>query len=625
MRPSRGYGSASYTQDDLRLALKEVRKGKVGTRRAAMLYGIPRSTIRNHLNRHSFLCEDEDASSQEDVKSGVKQGSKARADGAVSDDTQEEDIDESDPVIKLRSFLRNRNTTDKTPPADLESSLSEQLIKELVSSCSRFSKAKTFDIEDLKRESLTTSNGTNGDVKREDEASDFTLPVNIFHVLIQRHLESEKKRILDKRNDASPLKPALRQPASQVNVDLKVPLYKPMNVSTDTQDSDVNNSISSWIKPDPDAASIDWKYQVDNVSDSRSSSPFSEKRYSSSQDANSMNKRPKRGRYRCYDRDALMQAVGAVQRGEMTVTRAGNVYGVPHSTLEYKVKERHLKRSPKKQQAQKSSKPAEEPRPESLPQPSPTFSPLSMYDTTHISPFAMATRPFESFAERLRAMSEKQAMQNSYGYLLKQSLEATPAGGVAMQDLGQTQSSSSSRSRRQAPASSMKDLYPTAEDQMSLMNNPLNNPLLLGKQQWVWALHPAAAAAYQHTYKEALQQQQQLLYGMHQDKGASAAVAAAAAAASGVGNASVSDAINRLVEAHIYDSLYGNSSKSESESASTSSSKPSASGSASKPSTSSNGHASKRLAESDEEKDGDEEKEESRGKKPRTTEESDES
>lgn len=63
--------------------------------------------------------------------------------------------------------------------------------------------------------------------------------------------------------------------------------------------------------------------------------------------------RPKRGKYRNYDRDSLIEAVRAVQRGEMSVHRAGSHFGVPHSTLEYKVKERHLmrprKREPKPQ------------------------------------------------------------------------------------------------------------------------------------------------------------------------------------------------------------------------------------------------------------------------------------
>jgi len=58
--------------------------------------------------------------------------------------------------------------------------------------------------------------------------------------------------------------------------------------------------------------------------------------------------RPKRGKYRNYDRDSLIEAVRAVQRGEMSVHRAGSYYGVPHSTLEYKVKERHLMRPRKR-------------------------------------------------------------------------------------------------------------------------------------------------------------------------------------------------------------------------------------------------------------------------------------
>jgi hypothetical protein len=57
--------------------------------------------------------------------------------------------------------------------------------------------------------------------------------------------------------------------------------------------------------------------------------------------------RPKRGQYRKYNRQLLMEAVRAVQQGDMSVHRAGSFYGVPHSTLEYKVKERHLLRQRK--------------------------------------------------------------------------------------------------------------------------------------------------------------------------------------------------------------------------------------------------------------------------------------
>uniref|UniRef100_A0A915CX65 HTH psq-type domain-containing protein n=1 Tax=Ditylenchus dipsaci TaxID=166011 RepID=A0A915CX65_9BILA len=54
--------------------------------------------------------------------------------------------------------------------------------------------------------------------------------------------------------------------------------------------------------------------------------------------------RPKRGQYRKYDKGALEKAVASVRSGEMSVHRAGSFYGVPHSTLEYKVKERNLLR-----------------------------------------------------------------------------------------------------------------------------------------------------------------------------------------------------------------------------------------------------------------------------------------
>lgn len=89
-----------------------------------------------------------------------------------------------------------------------------------------------------------------------------------------------------------------------------------------------------------------------NVDDKNKTSSTSGK---ASSNSTGKGTRPKRGKYRNYDRDSLVEAVRAVQRGEMSVHRAGSYYGVPHSTLEYKVKERHLmrprKREPKQQQS----------------------------------------------------------------------------------------------------------------------------------------------------------------------------------------------------------------------------------------------------------------------------------
>ncbi|KAM9398331.1 ligand-dependent nuclear receptor corepressor-like protein [Salvelinus alpinus] len=60
--------------------------------------------------------------------------------------------------------------------------------------------------------------------------------------------------------------------------------------------------------------------------------------------------RKKRGRYRQYDHDLLEEAITMVMGGRMSVSKAQVVYGIPHSTLEYKVKERNgtLKVPPKR-------------------------------------------------------------------------------------------------------------------------------------------------------------------------------------------------------------------------------------------------------------------------------------
>ncbi|XP_076598533.1 ligand-dependent corepressor isoform X2 [Chaetodon auriga] len=64
------------------------------------------------------------------------------------------------------------------------------------------------------------------------------------------------------------------------------------------------------------------------------------------------NKQPrkKRGRYRQYNTELLEEAILVVMGGKMSVSKAQSIYGIPHSTLEYKVKERMgtLKHPPKK-------------------------------------------------------------------------------------------------------------------------------------------------------------------------------------------------------------------------------------------------------------------------------------
>ncbi|CAG6017224.1 unnamed protein product [Menidia menidia] len=74
--------------------------------------------------------------------------------------------------------------------------------------------------------------------------------------------------------------------------------------------------------------------------------------YSVDSESDPGNKQPrkKRGRYRQYNTELLEEAIVVVMGGKMSVSKAQSVYGIPHSTLEYKVKERlgTLKHPPKK-------------------------------------------------------------------------------------------------------------------------------------------------------------------------------------------------------------------------------------------------------------------------------------
>lgn len=103
-----------------------------------------------------------------------------------------------------------------------------------------------------------------------------------------------------------------------------------------------------YTPPQPPPAAHQQSSGCHSKSSSSSSSANQDKNNKGAQQQGGKGTRPKRGKYRNYDRDSLVEAVRAVQRGEMSVHRAGSYYGVPHSTLEYKVKERHLMRPRKR-------------------------------------------------------------------------------------------------------------------------------------------------------------------------------------------------------------------------------------------------------------------------------------
>uniref|UniRef100_A0A914Z2D2 HTH psq-type domain-containing protein n=1 Tax=Panagrolaimus superbus TaxID=310955 RepID=A0A914Z2D2_9BILA len=117
-------------------------------------------------------------------------------------------------------------------------------------------------------------------------------------------------------------------------------------------------SLGSSLTPFTDLFKQYVDKQIENGnSKETSASPPTE---NSSDEMEKQRPRQKRGQYRKYDKGALEKAVLSVRKGEMSVHRAGSFYGVPHSTLEYKVKERNLLRSKRRLNGEKKVAPDDE-------------------------------------------------------------------------------------------------------------------------------------------------------------------------------------------------------------------------------------------------------------------------
>uniref|UniRef100_A0AAU7VFP3 Ecdysone inducible protein 93F n=1 Tax=Chilo suppressalis TaxID=168631 RepID=A0AAU7VFP3_CHISP len=271
----------AYTDDELQSALRDIQSGKLGTRRAAVVYGIPRSTLRNKVNKFGLSTEQHDSE--------------------VDSDTERP---ESPPsvILKIPTF---------PPPDD----------------------------------------------KSPSPATPVTTPV-------------------------TPITPIIPPPQPPLNPSAHLPAFfadPPTNQHLFTSINDVIvRSISQKFQqlPDrpPQPSDLQYMRAPDRHVSVIKTPPDNQRNYQMPSNSKATNNgqpatggkgtRPKRGKYRNYDRDSLVEAVKAVQRGEMSVHRAGSYYGVPHSTLEYKVKERHLMRPRKRE-----PKPQQDPKPPPKPQP----------------------------------------------------------------------------------------------------------------------------------------------------------------------------------------------------------------------------------------------------------------
>uniref|UniRef100_T1IIW1 HTH psq-type domain-containing protein n=1 Tax=Strigamia maritima TaxID=126957 RepID=T1IIW1_STRMM len=394
----------SYTEDELQAALRDIQSGKLGTRRAAVIYGIPRSTLRNKVYK---MALERDANGAPSIRvsdrSRKESHGASRANGAL-DCSASASASES-----LRQLLRNRMADKST---EVNAKVGEGEGEGDKAKASQQDYGQTLgplltqvlaNVHELALSKFRSGSAISSAMNASSN-DDLCLPLlpDLIRRLVEERFEEERETMnaSSKKNKCNTRNEEQTNSSNTSNVILKIPSYKPMknvNEGTPTSSNSSNSSNGNGSSGASHtnsgnhtagkgigvslreiiAKSISQRAAAANrSSDNEKLTPMAELLNGSSDSSNQeeppskrwknppQNKnsnsnttqgakaekrtRPKRGRYRNYDRDNLAEAVRAVQRGEMSVHRAGSYYGVPHSTLEYKVKERHLLRPRKR-------------------------------------------------------------------------------------------------------------------------------------------------------------------------------------------------------------------------------------------------------------------------------------
>ncbi|XP_071050001.1 mushroom body large-type Kenyon cell-specific protein 1 isoform X2 [Onthophagus taurus] len=399
-------GRRTYTEDELQAALRDIQSGKLGTRRAAVIYGIPRSTLRNKV--YKLALERERESHLNPVTLKLDEDDPMDEDKDLSGAEEEKEVEKAlkGPLISIEDILRlsNLNSTealqrnvgpylqnllqqgvgggggggvDPKPQIDPDPILREVLRKIVVEEKLRPHHHNNGDSEKLTRPSPSNSAGLRQEKRSESDMETEEVPSNV--ILKIPSFKPTTTPIALPKNGCD----IIKNPMEHVGAVISPPVTSNESASPPIQPKmslkDVKDAIAKSIcgkfhqSPDPrfPIPDLDIKrgftpplgglpiiqkppqaeipprpsYQPPPV---QSSKPPNTTANTAAAAAGGKGTRPKRGKYRNYDRDSLVEAVRAVQRGEMSVHRAGSYYGVPHSTLEYKVKERHLMRPRKR-------------------------------------------------------------------------------------------------------------------------------------------------------------------------------------------------------------------------------------------------------------------------------------
>ncbi|KAK8394729.1 hypothetical protein O3P69_005899 [Scylla paramamosain] len=370
----------SYTEEELQAALRDIQSGKLGTRRAAVIYGIPRSTLRNKVyklamerDRNKKLVEQSSDAMQTDAPNFSQRyngRSSAGGGGGVSDEEAKaspesiKSLLQSKMVEKLEEITRKSGGVSDSRPA-VEAALKHlldnipklalnkdnvQASTEVLNSISFIPQLNDFVkkiAEDRYNEELQRSKlRLNGSVEihaingLKNDQCDLSVPS--YSPSCNGLLKAESDTTASDSNHSSqPLISSLSSPNLKEMIAQMIGQKLGCEVPTGKDTPAASNS--QLLPPTSSARELQGKTGADKQDQVK-------KTQVSSTTTGGKGSRPKRGKYRNYDRDNLLKAVQAVQSGEMSVHRAGSFYGVPHSTLEYKVKERHLSRGKNKKE-----------------------------------------------------------------------------------------------------------------------------------------------------------------------------------------------------------------------------------------------------------------------------------
>lgn len=416
-------GRRTYTEDELQAALRDIQSGKLGTRRAAVIYGIPRSTLRNKVYKLALERERESHLSTSAIK--LDDEEMMDEDKELSGAEEEKEVEKAldGPLITMEDILRFSNLDN---PEALRS-----LAQRFREGQETWSGLEHSSIGPYIQNLLFSSGNLLAAHKVAETEINPLLPEVIKRMIVQEQLlkEQQKSQLNNGDNERlarpspsnsvimktekSKSESDMETEESSSNVILKIPSFKPTTskngcdlfrgaaetssivsppVTSDSSSPPILPGKGMTLKDVKDviAQSISQKFQqsleparrpiiemdykrggftpplggisvIKNQQElNRPFQPQQQQQQQQSQVQQSQQQkqqsgttggkgtRPKRGKYRNYDRDSLVEAVRAVQRGEMSVHRAGSYYGVPHSTLEYKVKERHLMRPRKR-------------------------------------------------------------------------------------------------------------------------------------------------------------------------------------------------------------------------------------------------------------------------------------